>query len=247
MARAWRSDFVVGLLKGAASAEDYRPIEIGAEFGLDKDGLYHLSSVQTDKILQMALQKLTGLEQDKINDEYRQVHDAITDLLDILARPERVVQIMDSELEELKTKYGDARRSEIDYSGDPNFDPLDFVVNESVVVTLSREGYIKRLALDQYREQKRGGQGKRASQTREGDAVERLFVAIPTTRCCALATRAAFSSWPCTWCPRPQERVKEKPSLTSCSFKTMKRFASFCRSIALMKIALSLWQRETAM
>lgn len=177
MARAWRSDFVVGLLKGAASAEDYRPIEIGAEFGLDKDGLYHLSSVQTDKILQMALQKLTGLEQDKINDEYRQVHDAITDLLDILARPERVVQIMDSELEELKTKYGDARRSEIDYSGDPNFDPLDFVVNESVVVTLSREGYIKRLALDQYREQKRGGQGKRASQTREGDAVERLFVA----------------------------------------------------------------------
>ena len=177
MSRAWKSELVLGLLRGAASADDYRPIEIGKEFGLDKDGLYHLSAVQTEKILQMALQKLTGLEQDKINDEYRDVHAAIADLLDILARPERVVEIMDNELLELKTKYGDPRRSEIDYSGDPNFDPLDFIVSETVVVTLSREGYIKRLSLDQYREQKRGGQGKRASQTREGDAVERLFVA----------------------------------------------------------------------
>ncbi len=177
MARGWRSELVLGLLKGAASADDYRPLEIGKEFGLDKDGLYHLSAVQTEKILQMALQKLTGLEQDKINDEYKQVHATIADLLDILARPERVVEIMDNELLELKTKYGDSRRSEIDYSGDPNFDPLDFVVSESVVVTLSREGYIKRLGLNQYREQKRGGQGKRAAQTREGDAVERLFVA----------------------------------------------------------------------
>ncbi len=177
MSRAWKSELVLGLLKGVASADDYRPIEIGKEFGLDKDGLYHLSAIQTEKILQMALQKLTGLEQDKINDEYREVHAAIADLLDILARPERVVEIMDNELLELKTKYGDPRRSEIDYSGDPNFDPLDFVVSESVVVTLSREGYIKRLSLDQYHEQKRGGQGKKASQTREGDAVERLFVA----------------------------------------------------------------------
>ena len=177
MSRAWKSELVLGLLRGAASADDYRPIEIGKEFGLDKDGLYHLSAIQTEKILQMALQKLTGLEQDKINDEYREVHAAIADLLDILARPERVVEIMDNELLELKTKYGDPRRSEIDYSGDPNFDPLDFVVSESVVVTLSREGYIKRLSLDQYHEQKRGGQGKKASQTREGDAVERLFVA----------------------------------------------------------------------
>ena len=177
MSRAWKSELVLGLLKGVASADDYRPIEIGKEFGFDKDGLYHLSAIQTEKILQMALQKLTGLEQDKINDEYREVHAAIADLLDILARPERVVEIMDNELLELKTKYGDPRRSEIDYSGDPNFDPLDFVVSESVVVTLSREGYIKRLSLDQYHEQKRGGQGKKASQTREGDAVERLFVA----------------------------------------------------------------------
>jgi len=177
MARGWNSDLVRGLLNAAGRPDDYRPIEIGAEFGLDATGLYHLSAVQAEKILQMALQKLTGLEQDKINDEYREVHASIADLLDILARAERVVEIMDAELLELKTKYGDARRSEIDYSGDPNFDPLDFVVNEAVVVTLSREGYIKRLSLDQYREQRRGGQGKRAAQTKEGDAVERLFVA----------------------------------------------------------------------
>ena len=177
MARAWESALVTSLLTGVGDPSAYMPEDAEAGCGLDKDGRYHLSGVQTDKILQMALQKLTGLEQDKLNDEYRECHAQIADLLDILARPERVMAIMDAELEELKTKWGDARRSEIDNSSDPNFNPLDFVANENVVVTLSREGYIKRLALAEYREQKRGGTGKRAAKMKEGDVIEQVFVA----------------------------------------------------------------------
>ena len=177
MARGWRSELVSGLLTAAGNADDFRPQEIEANFGLDKNGEYHLSPIQAERILQMALQKLTGLEQDKINNEYRECNAEIVDLLDILAKPERVVAIMDAELEELKVKYGDERRSEIDYAGDPNFNPLDFIPNEKVVVTLSQQGYIKRLSLNEYRSQRRGGQGKRAAKMKEGDVIEQLFVA----------------------------------------------------------------------
>lgn len=178
MARGWKSELVSSLLHAAGgNPADYRPQEIESQYGLDANGEYHLSPLQTDRILQMALQKLTGLEQDKINDEYRECNAEITDLLDILAKPERVVQIMDQELEELKTQYGDERRSEIDYSGDPNFNPLDFVPSETAVVTLSKEGYVKRQSLTEYRSQRRGGQGKLATRMKEGDVVEQLFVA----------------------------------------------------------------------
>ena len=177
MARGWRSELVSGLLTAAGNADDFRPQEIEANFGLDKNGEYHLSPIQAERILQMALQKLTGLEQDKINNEYRECNAEIVDLLDILANPERVVAIMDAELEDLKVKYGDERRSEIDYAGDPNFNPLDFIPNEKVVVTLSQQGYIKRLSLNEYRSQRRGGQGKRAAKMKEGDVIEQLFVA----------------------------------------------------------------------
>ena len=121
MARGWQSALVSQLLTAAGNPDDYRPVEIDAGFGLDSQGIYHLSPIQADKILQMALQKLTGLEQDKINEEYRECNAQITDLLDILSNPSRVIRIMDEELEEIKTKFGDERRSEIDYSGDPNF------------------------------------------------------------------------------------------------------------------------------
>ena len=156
MSRGWKSDLVSGLLNAAFNPQDYRPQDIDACYGLLSDGLYHLSPVQADKILQMALQKLTGLEQDKINEEYRQANAQITDLLDIL---------------------GDERRSEIDPSGDPNFNPLDFVPEETMVVTLSREGYIKRQSLTEYRSQRRGGQGKAAAKLKEGDEIDRIITA----------------------------------------------------------------------
>ena len=177
MARGWKSELVSGLLRAAFDAKDYRPKEIDACYGLQDNGEYRLSPVQADKILQMALQKLTGLEQDKINEEYREANAQITDLLDILARPERVVRIMDEELAELKDKFGDERRSEIDRSGDPSFNPLDFVPEETMVVTLSREGYIKRQSLTECRSQKRGGHGKTAAKLKEGDEIDRIITA----------------------------------------------------------------------
>ncbi len=177
MARAWTSSLVSSLVNAAFNPADYRPQEIDACYGLQPDGTYHLSAVQADKILQMALQKLTGLEQDKIIEDYRQANAQITDLLDILARPERVVQIMDEELAELKDKFGDERRSEIDPSGDPNFNPLDFIAEETMVVTLSREGYIKRQSLADYRSQRRGGQGKSAAKLKDGDEIGSVIAA----------------------------------------------------------------------
>ena len=177
MARGWESALVQSLLANVDDPSLYMPTDIPAGCGLNKEGLYHLSEVQTDAILRMALQKLTGLEQDKLYQDYRDVHAAMADLLDILAKPERVLAIMDEELAELAATYGDERRSEIDNSTDPNFNPLDFVANENVVVTLSREGYIKRLALTEYQEQRRGGTGKRAAKMKEGDVIEQVFVA----------------------------------------------------------------------
>lgn len=177
MARSWKSGLVQGLLGNAQNAKDYRPLTVEAGRGLLEDGSYLLSSVQTDRILQMPLQRLTGLEQDKINSDYKEIHAAVADLLDILKRPERVIQIMDQELLGLKETYGDARRSEIDRSGDPNFNPLDFVAAEDMVVTLTSAGYVKRMSLADYQEQRRGGQGKKAASVREGDVINQLFVA----------------------------------------------------------------------
>ncbi|MCF0253863.1 MAG: DNA gyrase subunit A [Duodenibacillus sp.] len=176
MARGWDSALVTALV-GAANAGDYRPLDVDPCYGLHEDGLYYLSDVQADRILQMALSRLTGLEQEKINAEYRETHAMIADLLDILARPERVVRIMDEELAELKEKYGDERRSEICRDGDSDFDPRDFIVKESAVITLSKEGYVKRCSLAEYRKQRRGGVGRRAGKTREGDIIDQLFIA----------------------------------------------------------------------
>lgn len=176
MGRGWTSALVQGLLAGADMAL-YRPAEVDPGCGLKADGTYWLSDIQADSILRMALQKLTGLEQDKINDEYREAHRQIVDLIDILSKPERVQKIIDDELLEIKAKYGDARKSEIDISNSPDFNPLDFVPVENVVVTMTRGGYVKRQSLTEYREQKRGGVGKKAAQMKEGDIIEQLFVA----------------------------------------------------------------------
>jgi DNA gyrase subunit A len=158
-----------------ASAEQFRPDALPKEFGLAHGG-YRLSDVQAQRILEMQLQRLTGLEQDKILSEYREVIAAIEDLLDILARPERVTKIIDDELAEIKREFGDKRRSEIVVNGQ-DIQIEDLIAREDVVVTLSHAGYIKSQPLDEYRAQKRGGRGKQATTTREDDFVEKLFVA----------------------------------------------------------------------
>ena len=174
MGRAWRSKLVEEML-ARATAELYRPESLPKEFGIGPDG-YRLSDVQAQRILEMQLQRLTGLEQDKILSEYREVIAAIEDLLDILSRPERVTKIIADELAEVKREFGDKRRSEIVVNGQ-DLSIEDLIASEDVVVTLSHTGYIKSQPLAEYRAQKRGGRGKLATATKEDDFVEKLFIA----------------------------------------------------------------------
>jgi DNA gyrase subunit A len=162
------------MLKRAA-ADASRPDGLGAEFGLVGQG-YHLSDAQAQAILELRLQRLTGLEQDKIVAEYKEVMEKITDLLDILARPERVTAIIVEELTAIKAQFGDKRRSEIVvHAQDLSLE--DLIAPQDVVVTLSHSGYIKSQPLEDYRAQKRGGRGKQATAMKEEDFIDNLFIA----------------------------------------------------------------------
>ena len=174
MARTWKSSVVEGMLKGAAM-EFSRPEGLSKEFGLAASG-YKLSDVQAQEILQLRLQRLTGLEQEKIVNEYKEIMSVITDLLDILATPARVTAIIADELKAIKEQYGDKRRSEI-VENALDLSTEDLITAEDVVVTLSHTGYIKSQALAEYRAQKRGGRGKQAATTKDDDFIDKMFVA----------------------------------------------------------------------
>jgi DNA gyrase subunit A len=174
MAKAWHSTVVEEMLKRAAM-EAARPDGLGVDFGLTPNG-YKLSEVQAQEILQMRLQRLTGLEQDKIVNEYKEVMDVIADLLDILANASRVTTIISDELAEIRKQFGDKRRSEI-VANAQDLSLEDLITPQDVVVTLSHTGYIKSQPLDEYRAQRRGGRGKQAAATKEDDFIDKMFVA----------------------------------------------------------------------
>ncbi|HET7060936.1 MAG TPA: DNA gyrase subunit A [Nitrosospira sp.] len=176
MGRSWRSQLVEEMLARAMmDAQAFRPEGLAPEFGLSKDG-YHLSDAQAQAILDLRLQRLTGLEQDKIVGEYREVMEKIADLLDILAKPERITAIITDELAAMKQQFGDKRRSEI-VIDTQDLSMEDLIAPEDVVVTLSHTGYIKSQPLADYRAQKRGGRGKQATGTKEDDFIDNLFIA----------------------------------------------------------------------
>jgi DNA gyrase subunit A len=158
-----------------ASAEDYRPEGLAPEFGLKADG-YRLSEAQAQAILELRLQRLTGLEQDKIREEYREVMAQITDLLDILAKPERITAIIGEELKKLKDDFADPRRTEIVTVAE-DISIEDLIAPQDMVVTFSHGGYVKSQPLADYRAQRRGGRGRAATAMKEDDFIERLFVA----------------------------------------------------------------------
>jgi DNA gyrase subunit A len=176
MAHTWRSPVVEEMLKRALS-DAARPESLPAHFGWQADGGgYRLSDVQAQAILEMRLQRLTGLEQDKITTEYREMVDLITDLLDILAKPERVTTIVRTELTAIRDQFGDKRRSEIVAQG-VDLSLEDLIAPEEMVVTMSHGGYLKSQPVDEYRSQRRGGRGKQATGTKEDDFVDRMFIA----------------------------------------------------------------------
>ncbi|HEY8355541.1 MAG TPA: DNA gyrase subunit A [Methylophilaceae bacterium] len=174
MARSWTSPVVEEMLKRAA-ADASRPEGLSVDFGMTPEG-YRLSDVQAQEILQMRLQRLTGLEQDKIVNEYKEIMDVIADLIDILARSERVTEIIVQELSAIREQFGDKRRSEI-VENTQDLSLEDLIAPQDVVVTLSHSGYIKSQPLDEYRAQRRGGRGKQAAGTKEDDFIDQMFVA----------------------------------------------------------------------
>ena len=186
MSRPWDSQLVREMLTrvrtdgGVINADDYRPDGLEREFGMGQDGLYRLSETQAQEILQMRLQRLTGLEQDKIVAEYKEVMAEIDDLLDILAKPGRVSTIISDELTAVKQEFGQtklgARRSVIEHNAQ-DLATEDLITPTDMVVTLSHSGYIKSQPLGEYRAQKRGGRGKQATATKEDDWVDQLFIA----------------------------------------------------------------------
>ncbi len=186
MARSWDSRLVREMLTrtradgGVVNADDYRPEGLERAYGMGSDGLYRLSDTQAQEILQMRLQRLTGLEQDKITAEYKEVMAEIEDLLDILAKPERVTVIITDELGAIKQEFGQtkigARRSHVEHSS-YDLSTEDLITPTDMVVTLSHSGYIKSQPLSEYRAQKRGGRGKQATATKEDDWIDQLFIA----------------------------------------------------------------------
>ena len=174
MEKLWRSPVVEEML-ARAGADASRPDGLLPEFGMGKKG-YRLSDAQAQAILELRLQRLTGLEQDKIVGEYKEVLEKIADFLDILAKPARITQIIKDELGQVKAQYGDKRKSEIVVDAQ-DLSMEDLIAPEEVVVTLSHTGYIKAQPVADYRAQKRGGRGKQATATKEDDFIEKLFVA----------------------------------------------------------------------
>ena len=186
MGKAWDSSMVREMLARAETdtpggRNAYRPEGLLPEYGMQTTGLYRLSDSQAQEILQMRLQRLTGLEQDKIVNEYKEVMSEISDLLDLLAKPERVTQVIESELKEVQAEFGIAggdtgRRSFIEMNATELFTE-DLITPQDMVVTLSNTGYMKSQPLSEYRAQKRGGRGKQAAATKNEDWIDTLFVA----------------------------------------------------------------------
>ncbi|MDA0983901.1 MAG: DNA gyrase subunit A [Proteobacteria bacterium] len=182
LGRAWQSDLVRDMLArvsaanaGAVSAAAFRPEGLAAELGLMDEG-YRLSPEQAQAILELRLQRLTGLEQDKIRDEYREVMTAIANLLDILDKPARITAIIAAELKAVREEFGDQRRSEIVTVAE-DISREDLIAPQDMVVTFSHGGYVKSQPLADYRAQRRGGRGRTAATTKDEDFIERLFVA----------------------------------------------------------------------
>ncbi|MFB2601348.1 DNA gyrase C-terminal beta-propeller domain-containing protein, partial [Rhizobium phaseoli] len=173
LARVWEPG-LVGAMLGAAGAEASRPEDLPKGVGLIEGG-YQLTEIQATQILEMRLHRLTGLEQDRLTDEYKQLLEVIAGLIHILEDPDHLLQVIREELVSVKAEFGDERRTEIRHS-EEDLDILDLIAPEDVVVTVSHAGYVKRQPVSVYRAQRRGGRGRSAAATKEEDFIEQLWL-----------------------------------------------------------------------
>jgi DNA gyrase subunit A len=177
LARRWNAGLVASLL-AAAGSDASKPEDLPSGVGLLVDGTnsyYQLTEIQAKEILEMRLHRLTGLEQDKLTEEYKTLLETIRGLIEILENPDRLREVIRDELKEIKDAYGDDRRSEIRAS-EEDLDILDLIAPEDVVVTLSHSGYVKRQPVTAYRAQKRGGRGRNAAATKDEDFIDQLWL-----------------------------------------------------------------------
>jgi DNA gyrase subunit A len=174
MANAWAPGVVTEMISRTGT-ESSRPDSLDPRFGLKDDG-YHLSDVQAQAILDLRLHRLTGLEQDKILNEFKEIVDLITELLEILSNPDRLLQVIRDELRTIRENYADKRRSEI-LADQLDLSMEDLITEEDVVVTFSHEGYAKCQQMDEYNTQRRGGRGKSATRMKDADFIDKLFIA----------------------------------------------------------------------
>jgi len=174
LAKRWASGLVAAML-GQGGAQTSRPEDLSEKYGLRKNG-YQLSPAQAQEILNMRLHRITGLEQQKLTGEYQEIIETVRQLLRVLSEPERLMDVIRAELEEIRGKYADERRTEI-LEQHLDLSLEDLITEEDVVVTLSHAGYAKSQSLDRYRAQRRGGKGKIATRVREEDFVDTLFIA----------------------------------------------------------------------
>ncbi|MCW9012911.1 MAG: DNA gyrase subunit A [Gammaproteobacteria bacterium] len=172
--RVWTPGMVTDMLQ-RAGAEASRPETLEAQYGLHDDG-YHMSEAQAQAILELRLHRLTGLEQDKILNEFKEILDIVKALIEILSNPERLLQVIREELEEIRENFGDERRSEI-LESQLDLSMEDLITEEDVLVTFSHEGYAKSQPLTDYAAQKRGGRGKSATRMKDEDFIDKLFIA----------------------------------------------------------------------
>jgi DNA gyrase subunit A len=208
LARDWSAGSVVQLLE-RVQANDTRPEDLDAGLGMEGD-IYRLSPVQAQAILDMRLNRLTGLEQDKILEEYKNLLEKIIEFLEILRNPDRLTEVVREELVEIKTLYGDGRRTEIDHSY-VDLDEEDLIAVEDRIVTLSQDGYIKTQPLSDYRAQKRGGRGKSATAMKEEDEVGQILVASTHDMLLCFSNRGKLY-WQKTWqLPLASRGARGKP------------------------------------
>ena len=214
LARTWNPGVAREMVERAGGdAAAFKPFGLEPGVGLSDDG-YRLSEIQAQEILQMRLQRLTGLEQDKIVQEYREVMETIADLLDILAKPERINTIIGDELKAIKAEYGDAnrdpRRSTIELNA-TELDTEDLIAPTDMVVTLSHAGYIKSQPVSEYRAQKRGGRGKQAASMKGGDWIDQLFIGNPHDHILCFSNRGRVY-WLKVWeVPQGSRNARGKP------------------------------------
>jgi len=207
LGQAWQAGRVKALPDAGLAS---RPDDLPADVGLRSDGAYQLSEVQAQQILEMRLHRLTGLEQNRLTEEYTQLLVTIEELIRILQDPDVLLKVIAAELEGIRRDYGDARRSEIRHD-EEDLSTLDLIAPEEVVVTLSRTGYVKRQPVSDYRAQRRGGRGRSAVATRDEDSIEQLWLVNTHDTLLTFTSRGKVFGLPVHQLPEAGSNARGRP------------------------------------